>query len=445
MSDPPSGKTQLEKILRHRRLCVAPIALCAVIGSAHADESSATLYGTLDEAIAHLTHALDFDPNHPVANNPNVTHGTEAATGILNGGLSQTKWGLKGQEDMGGGLKGVFLLEEAFNLGSGYISNAAFGLANNKSTGPNMSADSAISGQMFNRGAYLGLSSNTWGTLTAGRQQSFFLDNIAIFDPMMGSQAFSPIGFSGKYGGGGDTDNSRVDNSLKYRLAVADFDLGALYKFGGVAGASSAQSAWELNAVYASGPLALQLGYQSFHDAFSISNAAGTGTINVTAADTKAYMASAKFTWEKTTVRGGYQKLTYNNPSNPTRDQQVTTLFNEPINGLVNVAAFPNQENINVYWIGGGQDITSALTMLLGVYHIVQNSYSCTTGAQSGCGGALNYYSLVADYNLSKHTDLYLGFMDSLVSGGPANAVHNAAGPSVNTDVIYAMGMRHRF
>ena len=82
-----------------------------------------------------------------------------------------------------------------------------------------MSADSAISGQMINRGAYVGLSSNTWGTLTAGRQQSFFLDNIAIFDPMMDSQAFSPIGISGKYGAGGSTDDSRVDNGVKYRIA----------------------------------------------------------------------------------------------------------------------------------------------------------------------------------------------------------------------------------
>ena len=72
-----------------------------MIGAAHADESSVSLYGTLYEAIAHLAHAPNFDPDDPIANNSNVTHGTQAATGILNGRVSQTKWGLRGQEEMG--------------------------------------------------------------------------------------------------------------------------------------------------------------------------------------------------------------------------------------------------------------------------------------------------------------------------------------------------------
>ena len=430
---------------RKSLLRFAPLALAAVVGSAFADDSSVTLYGTLDEAIAYINHALNFDPYHPVANNPTVTKGTQSATGILNGGMSATKWGLKGQEDMGGGLKGVFLLEEGFNLASGQISNAAIGLANNKSTGPNMSADSAISGQFFNRGAYAGLSSNTWGTVTAGRQQSFFLDNIAIFDPLLGSQAFSPIGFSGKYGGVGDTDNSRVDNSVKYRLALGDFDLGALYKFGGVAGSNSAQGAWELNAVYASGPIAVQLGYESFKDAFAISNNTGAGNVKVTAADTKAYMASAKYTWEDTIFRGGYEHLTYNNPSNPTSDLQLTSIFGVPV-ASVSVTAFPNQEDLDVYFLGVQQNFTPVFTLYTGAYHISQNSYSCTTGKQSGCSGALNYYSIVGDFNLSKRTDIYLGFMDSLVSGGPANAVVNTPPlQSENSDRIFALGLRHRF
>ena len=252
-----------------------PVALAIVATTANADDGSATLYGILDTAIANIAHGLNFDDNHPVANNPNVTKGTQAVTGMLNGGMSATRWGMKGDEDLGAGFKAVFLLEQGFNVGSGNVSNAVRSLANNSASGPGMSADSAISGQFFNRGAYAGLSSATWGTLTAGRHQSFFLDNIASFDPMMGSQAFSPIGFSGTYGGGGATDDSRVDNSLKYKIAAGDFTLGALYKFGGIAGISTAATAYELNAVYASGPLSGQLGYQGFKDAFAISNAAG--------------------------------------------------------------------------------------------------------------------------------------------------------------------------
>ena len=369
---------------------------------------------------------------------------------MLNGGLSATRFGLKGQEDMGGGLKAVFLLEDGFNLGSGAISNAAQGLANNTANGPNMSADSAVAGQFFNRGAYVGLASNDYGTLTLGRQQSFFLDNIAQFDPMTGSQAFSPLGFSGTYGGGGATEDSRADNSLKYRLTLGDVTVGALYKLGGVAGSSGAQSAYEVNAVYASGPVAFELGYQAFKDAFAMANAAGTGTVKVTAEDTKSFMAAARYTWEALTLRAGYEREEYLNPSHASADLAVTSVLGVPLAGAPAVTAFPAQKNLNVYWLGGGYNVAPTFTLLLGGYHVTQNDYDaagCANASQPArCSGSLNYYSLVGDYNLSRRTDLYGGIMQSTVSGGPAAAVANAAPtPSVDSNRIIALGMRHRF
>jgi len=431
---------------------LAPLALSALVSAAFADESSVTLYGTLDEAIANVSHSLNFSNTFPVAVNTTLSNnkGTQSATGILNGGLSATKFGLKGEEDMGGGLKGVFLLEQGFNLPSGATSNAALALASNKSTGPSVAVDSAISGQFFNRGAYAGLASNSWGTLTAGRQQSFFLDNIAIFDPMLGSQAFSPLGFSGSYGGGGFTDDSRTDNSLKYRVALGDFDLGLLYKFGGVAGSGSAQTAYEVNGVYASGPFAVQLGYQAFKDAFSLATSTGNGVdIGATAGDTDAYMVSAKYTYEKTTVRLGYELEQIKNPSNPTQDQQVTSIFGFTVSPAMVVNKYTTTEDLKVYWIGGTQELTSAFAVSLGVYHVAQNSFIAAgvacSGTQSQCAGATNYYSLMGDYNLSKRTDVYLGIMDVMASGGPANADVNKAPPSENTNRTVALGIRHRF
>ena len=404
------------------------------------------MYGALDTAIANIAHALNFDTTHPVANNPTVTQGTQSATGLLNGGLSATKWGIKGQEDMGGGLKAVFLLEQGFNLASGNVSNAAIGLANNTATGPNMSADSAISGQFFNRGAYVGVGSASMGTLTLGRQQSFFLDNIVVFDAILGSQAFSPLGFSGSYGGGGFTDDSRVDNSLKYKIAVGDFTLGAMYKLGGIAGASSAQNAYQLNAVYASGPLAVQAGWEKFNDGFSLSNATGTGTLKATAADTTAFMVSGRYALAQTTLRLGFEREEISNPAHPTQDKAVTSVFGFALSAPATVNAYNNQKDLNVYWLGVQQDFTPALSLLLGGYHVSQNGYACTSGTAKGCSGALNYYSLVGDYHLSKRTDTYLGLMLSEVSGGPANAVLNKAPlESVNTNRIVALGIRHIF
>jgi predicted porin len=432
--------------LRKSLKTLAPIALCAFAGNALADDTSVTLYGILDEAVANIAHALDFSPDHPVANNPTVTKGTQSATGILNGGMSATRWGIKGQEDLGDGMKAVFLLEQGFNMGSGAVSNAAEGLANNTSAGgPYMSADSAISGQFFNRGAYVGLGGPNWGTVTFGRQQSFFLDNISIFDAIMGSQAFSPLGFSGTYGGGGATDDSRVDNSIKYRLPIGDFTVGALYKFGGVAGANSAQSAYEINVVYASEPLAVQLGWQKFDDAFSLSNNTGTGSLKATAENTNAYMAAVKYTIVQTTLRAGFERETYSNPSNPTQDAAVTSIFGYPV-AAMSVTAYDNEKALNVFWLGVQQDFSHAITALLGGYHVSQNGYDCPTNTASGCSGSLNYYSLVGDYHFSKRTDSYLGLMISTVSGGPANAVVNKAPLSSETsNRIIALGIRHVF
>jgi len=426
------------------------LALGASVSAVHADESNVALYGILDSAIANIQHALDFSASHPVANNPNVTKGTNSATGVLNGGMSATRWGMKGQEDLGGGTNAVFLLEQGFNLASGAVSNAALSLANNKSTGPDMSADSAVSGQLFNRGAYVGLASGSLGTLTFGRQQSFFLDNIAVFDPMMGSQAFSPIGFSGTYGGGGATEDSRVDNSLKYKLALGDFALGALYKFGGVAGNATAQTGVQLNGVYSAGPLAVQLGYQALKDAFASANASGAGTLAATAEDTKAFMIAAKYTYEQLTVRTGYEREDLSNPSHPAADQGVTYLFGIPLSAPASVNAYPNQEVFNVYWLGGGYAFTPALNLLIGGYRVTQNDYdpvNCANRTQSArCSGTLNYYSLVGDFGLSKRTDFYAGFMESTVSGGPASKVANTPPlPSETSNRIIALGMRHRF
>jgi general bacterial porin, GBP family len=437
-----------------RKILSAAVAasLCTWSAVACADDSSVTLYGILDEAIANIAHALSFDGNHPVANNPTVTKGTKSATGILNGGLSQTRWGIRGQEDLGGGTRAVFTLESAFNLGSGNLSNAAYGLAHNTSTGPSMSADSAISGQLFARGANVGLSSSNLGTLTAGRHQSFFLDNIAEFDPMLGSQAFSPLGFSGTYGGGGYTDDSRVDNSLKYKLPIGDFTLGLLYKFGGIAGNSTAQNAYQVNGVYASGPLAVEVGYEQFKDAFAIGNSAFTtavpiGYVAVTAADTKSFMAAVRYKLDQTTLRGGFEREEFNNPSNPTLDQGVTFLFGQNV-ASVKVTAFPNQKTLNVFWAGATQEFSSAWLGSIAAYHVAQNSFDCPSSTASGCSGSLNYYSLLVDYRMSKRTDLYGGLMISTVSGGPANAVANSASsglPSETSNRIIAVGMRHRF
>jgi len=72
-------------------------------------QSSVTLYGMLDAGIGYTSN---------VGGHEKVS---------LDGGASgSNKWGLRGQEDLGGGLKAVFKLENGFNIATGGIGGHAF-------------------------------------------------------------------------------------------------------------------------------------------------------------------------------------------------------------------------------------------------------------------------------------------------------------------------------
>ena len=93
---------------------------------AHA-QSSVTLYGLLDAGVTYTS---------------NVNGGKQFA--VTSGNIDQSLFGLRGVEDLGGGLKAIFTLESGFNVGNGKYAN---------------------DGSMFNRQSYVGLSSQ-YGTVT---------------------------------------------------------------------------------------------------------------------------------------------------------------------------------------------------------------------------------------------------------------------------------------
>jgi predicted porin len=450
--------------LRKSLLSLAPLALGAFVGAAFADDSSVTLYGTLDASVMNIQKSFNFDANMVAEGNPVLNHGQQSATGMFSGGLTPSNWGIKGQEDLGGGAKAFFQLESAINIGSGALSNAALALTHNTAdSGPNVNADSALNGQLFSRGAWVGIGSADLGSIQAGRNTSYLLDDIVQTDPLMGSYAFSPIGYSGVYGGGGYTDDSRVDNSLKYKLSISDFTLGLLYKFGGVAGSSSAQGAYQINFSYVSGPLGVYAGYAGFKDATSLAGN-GAGDLEATFADTNAFLLSAKYSLDSTgtTIRGGFEHETYKDPSNPTQDLAITSIYGYTVTGVSNVYPFASNKQLNVYWIGVDQDLGSGFSVMAAIYHVTQNSYDsdgtnattklaetpkdCAT-AGGDCSGTTNYFSLVGDYRFSKRTDTYIGIMKTSASGGmgfayqPSSSLPNQS--ASNRDI--AIGLRHKF
>ena len=166
-------------------------------------------------------------------------------------GLSQSVVGIKMSQPLPW-LSGPFLsgwslvgtAETGFNPFYGYLADAQRSQVQNNGKAlvlQNANADSSRTGQWDNSQAFIGLSNPTYGTLTGGRVYTLSLDAINSYDPMGGSYAFSPIGYSGSYAGFGDTEAARAETAVKYRLNLpnfgiplaSDFRVAGLWQFGG--------------------------------------------------------------------------------------------------------------------------------------------------------------------------------------------------------------------
>jgi predicted porin len=115
--------------------CATAAMLCLGATGAAWGQSSVTLYGRVVGGVEYIDKIADP-----------VTGATSSLTRSANNHWGTSLFGFKGNEDLGGGLKAIFVLESGFNLSTG-----------------------ATSGTLFNRRASVGLSSNDWGTLQLGK------------------------------------------------------------------------------------------------------------------------------------------------------------------------------------------------------------------------------------------------------------------------------------
>ncbi|WP_228980992.1 porin, partial [Paraburkholderia gardini] len=115
--------------------------LATFAGAAHA-QSSVTLYGLIDAGISYANHSK-------------VGNSHDDLVKYDDGVASGSRWGLRGTEDLGGGLKAIFVLESGFNSGNGTLGQG---------------------GAMFGRQAYVGVTKDNIGSFTMGRQYTFSTD-----------------------------------------------------------------------------------------------------------------------------------------------------------------------------------------------------------------------------------------------------------------------------
>ncbi|WGS54712.1 porin [Paraburkholderia sp. D15] len=386
-----------------KRLALLALPAALLASGAYA-QSSVTLYGLVDAGIAYVHNAQSASGQNQ-----------STLVKFSSGNVSGSRWGLKGTEDLGGGLAAVFQLENGFNVGTGTLGQGS---------------------REFGRKAVVGLSSSTLGTVTLGRQYD------PIVDLVQGLTEDNYFG--GTFASPGDLDNYdnslRVSNSIKYVSPLfAGFQVEALYGVGGVAGATGNGQTYSFGAAYANGPLSLGAGY--FY-----ANGGNTTTNNVR-------------TW------------------NSSSDTLFNTVINSGFASAksIQIVRVGGQYVIGAATIGAAYSNTQYATDAFSAYHSTAKfnngsvffNYQITPALRTGVG--YNYTSLTgpssahynqvnlgADYALSKRTDLYAlaGYQKASGntlngSGKVVNAQASIGSFGVNSGTssqeLAVVGIRHKF
>jgi predicted porin len=425
-------------------LCTAVLASLAMSSVALAADDSqltwggVTLYGVVDIGVAYQTHGAPLTESwaeglqYLIAKSSN-----KSITSVAPSGLSQSRIGLRGKENVTEGLDFVFNLESGFNPTSGQLSDGPKSLIHNNGVAlanQTSAADSSRAGQALNGQAFAGLASPTWGTLTIGRHNTVLLDNIGKYDPMNGSYAFSVLGASGTTSGGGNTEDARWDDSVKYNWKYDWFHLAAMYGFGKTD--SRPGEAWQGDIGGDFGPFSVDGVYTKTKDAVALASLsaaqlAGSSTVAPlpreslasTISDNESWTIDASYSFDPFKVYGGFEHIDFKNPSLPLALGTFTGQGGYTVSA-VNNAAFPHTKTLDVSWGGLKWLLSKDFDITGAVYHYDQNSYGathCDNISAATCSGTEWAYSVRFDYRFTKRFDAYVGAMYSKVQDGLAS------------------------
>ena len=330
------------------------LAVLAASGVASA-QSTVTLYGLLDTYVGSVK-----------------TNGV-TNTVVNSGGLQTSRFGLKGSEDLGGGLKANFVLESGINADTG-----TSGAYTNPFTG-------ASSASVFSRNSWVGLSGG-FGEVKIGKMWTAYDDLVGSGISAFNANVFAP---SSKVFSSANNYNDRPGNSISYATPdFGGFTGAASYSFGeNKTAAAGAGAIAAFNVAYAGGPVFVGLAYQT--------------------EKTTAAAATAKFLQLNGSYDLGVAKLlaAYGN------------VRNAPSGGTF--AVIPKTTEFTV---GADFPVTSAFTLSGGYARSrdeVSNGYYTRKG-----------FGIAGLYALSKRTNAYMGLNNSK-SNDPAVGKSNIVAAGV--------------
>jgi predicted porin len=276
-----------------KKLTVLASAVMGLLSaSAAMAQSTVTLYGLLDGGYNHVT---------------GLKNGT--FNGIASGIMEGSRWGLKGNEDLGGGYKAIFTLENRFELDTGSVSNrpnspigqlpdrigttvnanlpagisgtpTAAGAINAINTAIGTNAFGVnLAGNLFDRQAFAGLIT-PFGAFTLGRQYTPAYLTTAAFDAS-GTQSSLAAGQVSSLPSAFDI---RLSNTVQYAIQTSGVTAILMYGAGEVAGNSSAGRFLGAMAMYKGDGFSVGFGHNEKKNEFgqkSLHNNVLGATLNV--------------------------------------------------------------------------------------------------------------------------------------------------------------------
>lgn len=386
-----------------KKKLVVTLAAAAAASGAHA-QSSVTLYGLVDAGLTYVSNEVNSNSNLT----PNGLSNGKAMFGLTGGNVQQSRWGLRGIEDLGGGLKTVFNLESGFNVTNG----------------------STVSSALFNRQAYVGMSGD-FGTVTLGRQYDSMIDYVA------------PISATGSWGGTyfahpGDDDNLNstfsINNAVKFQSAdYAGFSGSALYGFSNKAGGFADNRAYSVGAGYTNGPLRFGAAYLQLQ---GLNSGNGSGAVQDLPAFTTANLPGIQN--QRTWGLGASYAM------GPALFGLVYTQsrFQDQ---LADASVKYNNYEVNVRY-----DVTPAFYVGAAYTYTQGLRNTPASGSTNNLSAHWNQFGLQADYALSKRTDLYAASVFQIGAnnqvGANAADINGTSAPSASRNqVVVTTGIRHRF
>jgi predicted porin len=387
-----------------KKSLIAFAVLSAFAATASA-QSSITIYGIVDAAAVYQTNA-------PIATAAGAPRQSGSKASIGAGELLTSRFGFKGTEDLGGGLKANFNLEGTLFNDTGAAGSGFGPVAGATPTSPpNSFTQAGSSTSLFDRISTVGLSGN-FGSVNLGRQNMLGVDSVGLADPLSLAHAptnpnilYSAMNSGALFGGYGTNNGGtalRQNNSIKYLTPmVSGFGAAAMYGFGEKTGDTSASSYAGLSAYFTDGSSGAAFAYAKLKDS--------TGTAELTLMG-----GGAKYKMDAITFK-------------------VTYVHNEVDGGTNN--------NRKIAVIGAGVDFAlSPTTTLTGAYYDTK---------LSGMGsGKADQYIALGKYAFSKRTTAYasLTYVKAGSSGVYDQAMSSGlVGGTNDTATRTTVGVLHSF